>query len=750
MNKSKTCWKMNSIFYLAAFLFVILSSTVFADLYLNSRTGYVNLNTTGQTRLQITPGGNLNLLGLVNVSIPGNLSVSGNVSVDGSSLFVDSESNRVGIGTTSPINRLSVFDGGANTTSTIVTSPTVGIFDTSGNTGIVVKKNDSGTEAQLIAGASNVIIGSASNHPLRIRTNNQVRIYVENNTGSVGIGTASPIRQAQIYGAGQTTAALTDSGAIGGTLLVSDSGTSAGAGGAIGLSARNDAGTDVPQAAIKSFLINGGTNGVSDLAFSTRNAVSDTALTERMRITNGGNVGIGTTSPGELLHLSSSSPEQRFNDTDNSNYWDIGTSGNGFKIALNDSTTDGIFIDQNGYVGIGKTSPSFKLEIHDASDPTLRLEDTTNNARLDLRAENSSVLIRSTSNYPMRFDVNQIERMRIDTGGSVGIGTTGPSAELEVIGTIKSSLSEPDETGIELGNTATEKPVIRFKMSDDTTRGKIELVDANTASERLGIFLNPLGTLNEIVSVAEGGSVGIGTTSPQAELHINSSGTTQIDLSASGSANLKNEIRFRNGTDVKSMLRTDIGADGTNNIGFYDFDATVYRFVIEESGNVKLPYLASNGGEDRYACIDSATGNLTDKGSACSTSSIRFKENIRESNYGLKEVMQLRQVRYNYKKEKDPDKDANNTALKKDHIGFIAEEMLQLMPELIYFDQDGNVDNIRYEAMPSVLAKAIQDLKKEKDKEISNLKQQNEKLKSDLIDLKNKFQTLDSKLEVNQ
>jgi hypothetical protein len=93
---------------LAALVIVLLSSSAYADLYLNSKSGYINLNTTGQTRMQITPGGNLDLLGLANVSIPRNLSVGGNT------LFVDSNDNRIGIGATGPAVALHINGSGSD------------------------------------------------------------------------------------------------------------------------------------------------------------------------------------------------------------------------------------------------------------------------------------------------------------------------------------------------------------------------------------------------------------------------------------------------------------------------------------------------------------------------------------------------------------------------------------------------------------------------------------------------------------
>ena len=113
MNKTNFAWngKIKKVFTLLLFAVIslLLTNIAFADLYLNSRTGSIYLNTTDLARLQITSGGNLVLLGQANVSIPGNLSVLGNVSVDGGTLFVDAENNRVGIGTTTPADILTVI-----------------------------------------------------------------------------------------------------------------------------------------------------------------------------------------------------------------------------------------------------------------------------------------------------------------------------------------------------------------------------------------------------------------------------------------------------------------------------------------------------------------------------------------------------------------------------------------------------------------------------------------------------------------
>ena len=84
-------------------------------------------------------------------------------------------------------------------------------------------------------------------------------------------------------------------------------------------------------------------------------------------------------------------------------------------------------------LGVGVT-PDSTLHVADNSYPTCRIENTTNasTTKLDLRAEEDAVLIRSTGDHPMRFDVNQTERMRLNTSG-LGIGKT-PTTALDVYG----------------------------------------------------------------------------------------------------------------------------------------------------------------------------------------------------------------------------------------------------------------------------------------------------------------------------
>ncbi len=105
-------------------------------------------------------------------------------------------------------------------------------------------------------------------------------------SGNFGVGTSTPTYQTQIYGTGQTTAALTDAGNKGGSLLLNTPTVSAGDGGALLIGAGGTAAT--PFAAIKGLLADGAGNTTGSLAFSTRATTGATALTQQAAITAAG------------------------------------------------------------------------------------------------------------------------------------------------------------------------------------------------------------------------------------------------------------------------------------------------------------------------------------------------------------------------------------------------------------------------------------------------------------------------------
>lgn len=126
------------------------------------------------------------------------------------------------------------------------------------------------------------------------------RMRLENATGNLGLGAASPGHKLFIQGVGQTVAAITDAGVQGSTIFACDNGATAGLGGVLAMGTVIAAGARVHWA-WKSMLTNGTTNGTSDVVLVGRAAIADTALTEFFRSTNAGVMTFGGPSTAPVL-----------------------------------------------------------------------------------------------------------------------------------------------------------------------------------------------------------------------------------------------------------------------------------------------------------------------------------------------------------------------------------------------------------------------------------------------------------------
>jgi len=349
-------------------------------------------------------------------------------------------------------NALQVSDGAGNNTSLALSTDRVGIGNTSPSAELDVSGDvvaDEYALDQTGSSSSAVAIHAPATNELAIRTNSTEAMRIDSN-GQVGIGTASPSSDLHIASS-LATIRLEDSDVAGGVAYSLITSSSAGN---ITLSSDPD-----------------NARSTSDIRF-------DIDGTERMRIDSAGNVGINTTSPSASLHIVE-------DDATNVNQLKIDYNGGGgssvYSAALlyltQDSSGGTLFrpyisaddkftVTVAGDVGIGTTSPSRPLEVHvdsgdlyssGASGNILRLrnmkEDTANShcgidlfagvstvsgsnplARIHAVAENA-VDGKCALTFQTRTTSAISEAMRIDSNGNVGIGTTTPSAPLEVTST---------------------------------------------------------------------------------------------------------------------------------------------------------------------------------------------------------------------------------------------------------------------------------------------------------------------------
>jgi hypothetical protein len=293
---------------------------------------------------------------------------------------------RLGIGTTTPTEKLSV-DGSV-------------IFNESGNN--VDFRVEGDTDANLL--------------------------FVDASTDRVGIGNSSPSFKLDVKD-GDVAIRETDSSVGSGIRLINDVGTQIIFRGAGSTRTNPGATQGMPQlvssAGYDLFI---GADGNNNIPFTTNRS-------ERMRLTSDGKLGIGTSSPTEVLHVVGDilATGGDFK-SDANNY--LGFSNNTFaRFVINDS--EKMRIDSSGNVGIGTTSPN-----DTANRVTLELNDTWGGRiRNSSGGTANSEWIISTSNMalfgtivsqPLAFTTNNLERMRIDSSGFVGIGLTDPTAQLHV------------------------------------------------------------------------------------------------------------------------------------------------------------------------------------------------------------------------------------------------------------------------------------------------------------------------------
>ena len=74
-----------------------------------------------------------------------------------------------------------------------------------------------------------------------------------------------------------------------------------------------------------------------------------------------------------------------------------------------------------GSVGIGTSSPTQLLNLESATSPAILITDTTNTTSLLLRSQNNTSTVGTSSNHPLVFETNATEVMRLDASGNVNL-----------------------------------------------------------------------------------------------------------------------------------------------------------------------------------------------------------------------------------------------------------------------------------------------------------------------------------------
>ena len=363
----------------------------------------------------------------------------------------------------------------------------------------------------------------------------------------------------------------------------------------------------------------------------------------------GGNIGIGTNNPGTVLHVNAVNPPSgimaKFVSNGNpwiqrvggGGSWQTGVTTNGYEFYNDTNSLYNVVISPGGSIGIGTRSPSNKLTIdipQNNSGITLSdhgdgffpqiiynsnrssagqglgkfssLWNGTEVARIEFAAGTDAT---NKDDGAILFNTKQSgaslsTKVRIETNGNVGIGTTSPGEKLDVNGTIRS-----------IGNNNANYSASLVGRYDSThSLALYTRINSSTNSEILGVYASSGGAApRTVINPSNGWNVGIGIQSPMSQLHVNkdvaghnTNGITIGKVEANGWIDTNEEMgrlswsasygsSYTPGIGAYISAKADANWDGNETptrLGFFTAPESsttpVERMRIDSSGNVGI------------------------------------------------------------------------------------------------------------------------------------------------------------------
>jgi hypothetical protein len=354
-------------------------------------------------------------------------------------------------------------------------------------------------------------------------------------------------------------------------------------------------------------------------------------------------------------------------------------------------------------------TPAVKLDVLTGGDQRLLFGTLGSDPFINaVNAANSSYRLLQLNGSEMKLMTGGSERLRIDSSGNVGIGTSLPTQPLDVNGNVIFRIA-----------SATTSRTLGFTTSngvDGWTIGNGVTASAN----QFVIYSNTAGAARLLINSS--GNVGIGTSSPANALTVNSGTTNTVaqfistdsgaailltDNVGSSSIQTTDEI-LRIGVDedaavassaiafrVDGSEKVRIDPSGNLHVGKTATSNTTAGTSLLEDGSFAFIVDQGDGGQEvgvinnqtsgtyvidfRQANTDVGRIRVTASATEYQTSSdYRLKENVTYDWDAIPRLKELKPVRFNWIK------DSTNTVID----GFIAHEAQEVVPESVGGDKD--------------------------------------------------------------